>query len=72
LIYEKGGSNYCIVIFRTKQCAILKEGNNLLAIETQRGHSPFFDVSLFDMRNDKADDILMTPDNLIFSEGPWL
>ncbi|MEA4885894.1 MAG: family 43 glycosylhydrolase [Bacteroides graminisolvens] len=70
LIYEKGGSNYCIVNLEPKQCAILKEGNNLLAIETQRGHSPFFDVSLFDMRNDKADDILMTPGQPNILRGP--
>lgn len=61
LVYEKQGRNYCIVNLDKKLRAALKEGTNLLAVETNKGRSQFFDVSLFDMKDGIADDILMTP-----------
>ena len=48
----------------------LKEGANLLAVETNKGRSQFFDVSLFDMKDGIADDILMTPGQPNILRGP--
>lgn len=71
LIYEKQERDYCIVNLDKKQRAALKEGTNLLAVETNKGRrSNFFDVSLFDMKNDVADDILMTPGQPNILRGP--
>lgn len=71
LIYEKQGRDYCIVNLDKKQRAALKEGANLLAVETNKGgRSHFFDVSLFDMKESIADDILMTPGQPNILRGP--
>ncbi|MDR1742649.1 MAG: family 43 glycosylhydrolase [Dysgonamonadaceae bacterium] len=70
LVYEKQGRNYCIVNFDEKRHAALKEGANLLAAETHGGRSHFFDLSLFDMKNKLADDILMTPGQPNILRGP--
>lgn len=70
LIYEKQGHDYCIVNLDKKQRTALKEGINLLAVETHKGHSQFFNVSLFDMRDTVADDILMTPGQPNILRGP--
>ena len=48
----------------------MKEGTNLLAVETNKGRSQFFDVSLFDMKDGIADDILMTPGQPNILRGP--
>ena len=69
-IYEKQGRDYCIVNLNKEQRAALKQGANLLAVETNKGHSRFFDVSLFDMKDDVADDILMTPGQPNILRGP--
>lgn len=70
LIYEKQGRDYRMVNLDKKARAALKEGENLLAVETNQGHSCFFDVSLFDMKDDLADDILMTPGQPNILRGP--
>lgn len=70
LIYEKQGADYCIVNLDKKQRATLKQGSNLLTVETHKGHSQFFDVSLFDMKTTVADDILMTPGQPNILRGP--
>lgn len=70
LIYDKQGRDYCIVNLDKKQRAALKQGTNLLTVETHKGHSQFFDVSLFDMKTDVADDILMTPGQPNILRGP--
>ncbi|WP_300701170.1 family 43 glycosylhydrolase [Bacteroides sp.] len=70
LIYDKQGRDYCIVNLDKKLRAALKEGTNLLAVETSKGHSQFFDVSLFDMKNEVADEILMTPGQPNILRGP--
>lgn len=70
LVYEKQGCDYCIVNLDKKLRAALKEGANLLAVETNKGRSQFFDVSLFDMKDDTADDILMTPGQPNILRGP--
>lgn len=70
LIYEKQGRDYRMVNLDKKARAALKEGENLLAVETNQGRSCFFDVSLFDMKADVADDILMTPGQPNILRGP--
>ena len=70
LVYEKQGRDYCIVNLDKKLRAALKEGTNLLAVETNKGRSQFFDVSLFDMKDGIADDILMTPGQPNILRGP--
>lgn len=70
LIYGKRGRDYCMVNLDRQQRALLKEGRNLLAVETKEGRSRFFDVSLFDMKNETADDILMTPGQPNILRGP--
>lgn len=70
LIYEKQGRDYCIVNLDKKLRTALKEGANLLAVETYKGGSQFFDVSLFDMKDEVADDILMTPGQPNILRGP--
>ena len=70
-VYEKQGRDYCIVNLDGKLRAALKEGANLLAVETRTGKSSqFFDVALFDMKNDVSDDILMTPGQPNILRGP--
>lgn len=70
LIYNKQGRDYCIVNLDKKLRAALQTGTNLLAVETNGGRSKFFDVALFDMRNEEADDILMTPGQPNILRGP--
>lgn len=70
LVYEKQGRDYCIVNLDKKLRTALKEGANLLSVETNKGHSQFFDVSLFDMKNEVADEILMTPGQPNILRGP--
>ena len=70
LIYEKQGRDYCMVNLDEKQRELLKKGENLLAVETNKGRAQFFDVSLFDMRSETADDILMTPGQPNILRGP--
>ncbi len=70
LIYDKQGRDYCIVNLDEKLRAALNEGANLLAVETHKGRSAFFDVSLFDMKSELADDILMTPGQPNILRGP--
>lgn len=70
LIYEKQGRDYCMVNLDEKQRELLKKGENLLAVETNKGRAQFFDVSLFDMRSEAADDILMTPGQPNILRGP--
>lgn len=51
--------------------ALLKDGKNLLAIESQAGpRSAFLDVSLFDMQGTEADDILFSPGQPNMVRGP--
>lgn len=71
-IYNKQGADYCILNLSEKQIAVLRnDAPNVLAIETNKGsRTNFFDVSLFDMKDDKADDILLTPGQPNILRGP--
>ena len=70
LVYEKDGKDYCIVNLSAKQKQALRKGHNVLAVETHQGIRNFFDVSLFDMQADQADDILLTPGQPNILRGP--
>ena len=70
LIYDKEKGDYVPVDLRNKQ-SLLKEGNNLLAIEGHKGRrSNFLDIALFDMKDQVADDILYTPGQPNLLRGP--
>lgn len=92
LIYAKRGRDCRTVNLDKRSRAALKEGTNLLAVETGPGisrlsgidgraavpgaegtdkeGSRFFDVALFDMKGDLADDMLMTPGQPNILRGP--
>ena len=62
LIYQKDKADYCILNLDEKQLQNLNSGSNLLAVETSKGEKDnFFDVALFDMNADRAENILFTP-----------
>ncbi|WP_321334943.1 family 43 glycosylhydrolase [uncultured Bacteroides sp.] len=69
-IYNKQGADYCIVNLDKEKRAVLRNGFNVLAVETHKGKNNFFDVSLFDMKDTFADDILMTPGQPNILRGP--
>ncbi len=71
LIYEKTGTDYCIINLDKKQLSLIKNGENILAIESSKGRrSNFLDVALFDLKENKADDILFTPGQPNIVRGP--
>lgn len=70
VIYDKKGSDYCMVNLTPEQRKALKTGENILAIETSAKRSNYFDISLFDLKNDIADDILFTPGQPNILRGP--
>jgi GH43 family beta-xylosidase len=69
LIYDEGKENYRHIDLKTKK--LLVNGSNILAIEGHAGRrSHFLDVSLFDMKEQIADDILYTPGQPNILRGP--
>ncbi|MDR1557375.1 MAG: family 43 glycosylhydrolase, partial [Tannerellaceae bacterium] len=68
LIYDKTSADYCIV--NLPPADSLTEGENLLALESKSGRQNYIDVSLFDMKNKTADDILFTPGQPNILRGP--
>lgn len=70
VIYDKKGADYCMVNLTDKQRKALKKGENILAIETAGGRSNYFDLSLFDLQDTMADDILFTPGQPNILRGP--
>jgi len=70
LIYDKKGMGYCIVNLSPEQRNLLKDGYNVLAIESNKGRRNYINASLFDMKADKADDILFTPGQPNILKGP--
>lgn len=70
LIYDRENVDYIHVDLREK-ANLLKEGNNVLAVESQPGRrSCFLDVALFDMKDRIVDDILYTPGQPNILRGP--
>ncbi|MDR3140367.1 MAG: family 43 glycosylhydrolase [Tannerellaceae bacterium] len=69
LIYGKAGADYCIANLDARSTA-LSDSGNLLAVESKSGRQNYIDVSLFDMKDGKADDILFTPGQPNLLRGP--
>lgn len=61
LIYDKSGVDYKMINLSEKEKSALKDGDNCLAVESKSGKENYVNVSLFDMKSDKADDILFSP-----------
>lgn len=62
LIYEKTGPQYITWNLDQKAASYLKDGENFLQVYGKKGQrSGFLDVSLFDMKDTKGDDILYSP-----------
>lgn len=70
-IYNKSGADYRILNLDETQLQSLKAGENMLAVESAKGPSGnYIDVSLFDLKKEKADDILYTPGQPNVLRGP--
>lgn len=62
LVYDKQGADYCMIDFNREQLQYLVAGENILAVETNRGVSTnFFDVALFNADKEQAFNILYSP-----------
>ena len=71
LIYNGTGRNYLISNFNANTQSLLKDGENVLGVFSTKGRiSSFIDVSLFDMKKERADDILFTPGQANVLQGP--
>ncbi|MEX6686358.1 family 43 glycosylhydrolase [Danxiaibacter flavus] len=70
-IYESDSNNYAMIPLDQNTKQSLNNGENVLAISCIKGrHSAFLDVSLFDMKGDVTDDILITPGQPNIVHGP--
>lgn len=70
-IYDRQGADYRIINLSNDTGGYLSDDKNILAIETARGRrSNYINVSLFDLKNDKADDILFSPGQPNILRGP--
>jgi GH43 family beta-xylosidase len=70
-VYEHEGRQYITWNFDRKATSLLKNGENVLAIHSTKGaRSNFLDVSLFDMKDQKGDDILYSPGQPNILRGP--
>lgn len=75
VVYDKKGSDYCIVNLTADDRKALVAGRNVLAVETSAGRrSNYFNVALFDMCDSRADEeILSTPGqpNIVRGVNGW-
>lgn len=70
-IYENEGREYTSRMLDSKATALLKEGENILAVHSTKGErSGFLDVALFDMQDQEGDDILYSPGQPNILRGP--
>ncbi|MBA4165987.1 MAG: family 43 glycosylhydrolase [Chitinophagaceae bacterium] len=70
-VYEGNQNNYLLLTLDTAARKLLHEGENTLSVYGHAGHrSKFLDVSLFDMKDSPADDILFTPGQPNIIRGP--
>ncbi|GEP97064.1 family 43 glycosylhydrolase [Chitinophaga cymbidii] len=67
-VYERSGRQYTTLNIDARQ--LLKNGENILAIQSSRGRQNFLDISLFDMKNERGDDILYSPGQPNILRGP--
>ncbi|MFC4872149.1 family 43 glycosylhydrolase [Negadavirga shengliensis] len=71
LVYEKDGADYTTWSLDETANAFLKDGKNILAIESAKGQrTGFLDVSLFDIGDQQGDDILYSPGQPNIVRGP--
>jgi GH43 family beta-xylosidase len=71
LIYESKDRNYFTWNLDGKATSLLKDGENVLAMNSQKGRNTnYIDVSLFDMKDKKGDDILFSPGQPNIVKGP--
>ncbi|MCU7551852.1 family 43 glycosylhydrolase [Chitinophagaceae bacterium LB-8] len=71
LIYDQKGQQYTTWNFDHKAASLLKHGENLLVVHSKQGvRSNYLDVSLFDTRGQKGDDILFSPGQPNILRGP--
>lgn len=69
-IYNKQGRDFCIINLDAQQRKAIVNGTNTLAVETAKGRDNFFDIAIFDIKDQIADDILMTPGQPNILRGP--
>lgn len=70
-IYMKHGNAYLTWNFNKKANALLVDGENVLAIQSAKSErSNFLDISLFDMKDQRGDDILYSPGQPNILRGP--
>lgn len=71
MIYENSGRNYTTWNLDKQALALVKEGKNVLAVNTHGGRqSNYLDVALFDTRGLPGDDILFSPGQPNILRGP--
>ncbi|HYH56264.1 MAG TPA: family 43 glycosylhydrolase, partial [Anseongella sp.] len=71
LVYQGQGRQYVHHGLEEKAAALLKNGENILAVESRAGErANFLDVSLFDLKSGKAEDILFSPGQPNILRGP--
>ena len=71
LIYENENPDYRILNIEKRFIDKLLDGNNIIAVETSSGRrGRFFDIALFDIKKDVADDILYSPGQPNILRGP--
>jgi GH43 family beta-xylosidase len=69
-IYNKAGADYVLYNLGEKDRSALKKGKNVLAVESRKGRRNTIDVSLFDMKEETAGDILFSPGQPNILRGP--
>lgn len=69
-IYRKTGADYVLYNLSKKDKSALKNGKNILAIESKKGRDNYINAALFDMKEETADDILYTPGQPNILRGP--
>ena len=70
LIYDKTGPDYIIHNLSAEDREALNDGENVLTIESKKEQRNHLNVSLFDTKNEKADDILFSPGQPNIVRGP--
>ncbi|MEG0559477.1 MAG: family 43 glycosylhydrolase [Muribaculaceae bacterium] len=68
-IYFGANANYQFIDIEDS-CKLLKNGENIIAVESQSGKQNYLNFSLFDLKEEKAEDILITPGQPNVVKGP--
>lgn len=70
LIYDRQGADYIMHHLTEKDKSALVRGENVIAIISKKGKRNYIDVSLFDLKEETADDILFSPGQPNIVRGP--